>query len=279
MNYHNCLFASEIAIITGHNKFQKISDLILKIWERNNNEDFKLFLNSLKEEEKPEFITHEENIKNIIKNNNLNIDLNIIDKSTKNKDINEINNIKNELLKNSNNLPKEIKKSFTESINNHINTNYGIENEDCVSSLISEKYNLKIVKDNIFKKKLIFDDWVIGGKVDGITDNNEVIEIKNRMYKLFYKLRDYEKIQLQTYLFINDIKVGYLVESIKKNSKKNINIIKEDFNEIYYNDIIDKLKKFIYFYKNFLNDNLLKKKIILDVENFENDIHKILFND
>ena len=71
------------------------------------------------------------------------------------------------------------------------------------------KYNRKIIKDNIFRKRKLNDNWYVGGKVDGITDNNEIIEIKNRMYKLFFKLRDYEKVQIYMYMFINNINKGY----------------------------------------------------------------------
>ena len=36
-----CLFASELAIITRHNRYENISKIIHKIWEQNFNEDLK----------------------------------------------------------------------------------------------------------------------------------------------------------------------------------------------------------------------------------------------
>ena len=41
-----------------------------------------------------------------------------------------------------------------------------------------------------FKKKIgEYKDtnWYIGGKIDGITEDNTLVEIKNRIYRLFYK--------------------------------------------------------------------------------------------
>ena len=42
--------------------------------------------------------------------------------------------------------------------------------------------------------------WFIGGKIDGLTENNILIEIKNRMYRLFKTLRNYEKVQIFSYM-------------------------------------------------------------------------------
>ena len=58
------------------------------------------------------------------------------------------------------------------------------------------------------------DIWSIGGKVDGIAfeeDNSKrILEIKNRVNRLFYNLRDYEKIQIYSYMFILDKIVSIL---------------------------------------------------------------------
>ena len=44
---------------------------------------------------------------------------------------------------------------------------------------------------------------MLGGKVDGLLlPENTVIEIKNRVNRLFFKLRDYEKVQYFLYLLI-----------------------------------------------------------------------------
>ena len=56
----------------------------------------------------------------------------------------------------------------------------------------------------------------VGGRCDAIVQNEDgtkrIIEIKNRMHKLFNKVREYERVQLMAYLYINGIKQGELVE-------------------------------------------------------------------
>ena len=35
-----CIFASELAVITGHNTYKDISEIILKLWQKNFPEDY-----------------------------------------------------------------------------------------------------------------------------------------------------------------------------------------------------------------------------------------------
>ena len=51
----------------------------------------------------------------------------------------------------------------------------------------------------------------IRGKVDGICSDG-IIEIKNRTQKLFLELRGYERVQLETYMFLSGLKKSTLVE-------------------------------------------------------------------
>ena len=267
MEQYKCLYASEIAIITGHNKFQKISELILKIWQRNNLSDYIDCVNSVDPKKVCIRETNEEKIKSIVKDNNIDIKMVDIDKCFKEKDTKILQEKKNEILKNAEKLSKDLKKELTDSLNNYVNTNYGIKNEDSVAKLFETKYNRKIIKDNFFRKRKLNDNWYVGGKVDGITDNNEIIEIKNRMYKLFFKLRDYEKVQIYMYMFINSINKGYLVESLTKNHNKELNIIEVDFEHEYFNkNIVENIEKFDNFYEEFLSNVNLKTLLLFGHE-------------
>lgn len=56
----------------------------------------------------------------------------------------------------------------------------------------------------------------IGGRVDGTSDDGKtVIEIKNRVAGLAYKLREYESFQLRAYLWISGAPRGVLVERLE----------------------------------------------------------------
>lgn len=67
--------------------------------------------------------------------------------------------------------------------------------------------------------------WIITGKFDGLTNENEIVEIKNRQRCLFYNIRDYENCQIQVYLNILDLEKAYLVEVIHNNELPDVNIL------------------------------------------------------
>ena len=50
-----CIYASELAVITGHNKYQDVSEIILKLWQKNFPDDYNEISNKYySEEEKQE---------------------------------------------------------------------------------------------------------------------------------------------------------------------------------------------------------------------------------
>ncbi len=71
-----CLFASEIAIITGQNKYQKITDLLLQLWLRFNPTDYNQTIETLSKKHKVEFVPKEDDkqiLNRISKKNNIDI--------------------------------------------------------------------------------------------------------------------------------------------------------------------------------------------------------------
>ena len=72
-----------------------------------------------------------------------------------------------------------------------------------LQNIINKNYLLLIMK------LMIHGYWSIGGKVDGIAfeeDNSKrILEIKNRVNKLFNVVRDYEKVQCYAYMYALDI--------------------------------------------------------------------------
>lgn len=61
--------------------------------------------------------------------------------------------------------------------------------------------------------------WFVGGKIDAISnDGHLVIEIKNRVNRLFHRVPIYEQVQVQTYLELLDVHQGLLVECFKGDS-------------------------------------------------------------
>lgn len=268
-----CIYASELAVVLGINKYQKISDVILKLWQKNFAIDYENTLTNMRKKYKVEYIPKESDMQKL-KRIQDDSDINVQDKvqqcmQTKNKD--DLIKNRTELLKEINaneNIASSVKKEFKESLESMTNKVFGTINEKSVIQFYSEKYNKNVISYTKFIRKelCVYKDirWSIGGKIDGLTEDGIVIEIKNRIYKLFGTMRDYEKPQLQSYMYIMDHSKGHLVESLKRTNSIEMNVIEENFDSEYWNNIVlSKLNNFIKLFHLFLDDIDLKTYILL----------------
>ena len=81
---------------------------------------------------------------------------------------------------------------------------------------LQKKSNITIEQRNsrMYTKELIRTDYycvVLRGKVDGMSGDT-VIEAKNRCNRLFKELRDYERVQLEAYMFLTGYDKSILTE-------------------------------------------------------------------
>lgn len=257
MKKYILLNASSISIITGHNKYQKFSDFLLDLWIKYDNNDYIDVINNnkhlkyeikLKDKEVIEkFCTKE--VKNTIK------------KSLFSNNVDNINQNKKKLIKKideNKDYDENTKKSIKESINNMMNTQYGINNEKKAIHNFKKNNNIEIFHTNEYRKRKINNQLFIGGKIDGYTENGSIVEVKNRMNRLFNHIVGYEKVQLQCYLYIFQKDKGYLVEKYKDT----MNVIEEDFDEKYFDGIIKILENFQCFFNDFM-ENIDLKTLLL----------------
>ena len=285
MNFFVC--ASDLAVITGHNTYKSIDEIYLKYWKRYFKEDYEKIQSILKSKKIPQKLqeTAEQCIERIGKKNNVDI-TKMVSECSKQSGTKDFNSTKKQILEKvlKSVDPKE-KKSIAEAIEQSTNTRFGIKNENPVIPMyeyltgnqveISRKYwreDVFIIPNNINSKNKNTgsDIWSIGGKVDGLTinsdDNKIIVEIKNRVNRLFYKLRDYEKVQIYAYMFALNMKKAHLVECLqtksKKNPEKNINIIEVDWDSTFWDEsILVPLQEFIEDFYEFLESDI--KKIAL----------------
>ena len=82
------------------------------------------------------------------------------------------------------------------------------------------------------------------------------------MNRLFYKLRDYEKVQVYAYLYILDLEKARLVECLKKDSC-NINVIDIDFEqEFWESEIMSKISSFVSMFEEFVQNEQKKQDLV-----------------
>ena len=266
MNRNITICATDLTVITGHNPYKDLDEIRLKFWKRYFRDDYDRVVNKLKnanvemKREESDFDT----IKRLAKENNLNINFSNCLKSN---NVAELQKVKSEVMnKVSKTMNQDKKKQFEKSFNSFTNTNFGIKYENKGGDLYEQKTGCKIIKSNKYHKIELFiipnemrmnDIWSIGGKIDGILlPENKIIEIKNRVKNLFYKLRNYEKVQCYVYMFLLESFETDLVEVLKKPNDNSINIINIPF-----------------------DDHFWEKEIMYNLEVFINDFYDFLEND
>ena len=250
MSQKLCIFASELAIVTRHNHYQNIREYTAKLWQKNFPCDYQTHLSLYKKNNSVEIIqeTPQEYLQKVASSD-------ILKECLKSTDVETLNSNKKQLvediIKNKPELkPKELKK-IKECVKQVTNTNFGTKHESNSLSKYNKTNNKSIkTTSKFFKASFIKTEkyqWLLGGKIDGLdTDEDSIIEFKNRVNRLFYKLRDYEKVQTMTYMFLLKKTNSRLVESLKTKTDTKMNVIEVDWDQEFWdNEVIVPTKKFI----------------------------------
>lgn len=242
------IHASELASLIGLNPYNSIYESMIKFCEKNHKDIIKNI----------DLKADVEKIKDILKDNQK--IFKIEDFKTNNS--NDLIKQRDELIKNIKGLElnDEQKKEVEKLIKTHTNKIHGIFNESNVLLEYSKKFEKKINSDSKYLSKKYCDyqgnKWYLGGKIDAISEDDIIIEVKNRVNKLFYELKLYEKPQIYTYMTILNLQKSHLVEY--RNDE--MNVIEESFDKDYWKEITEKLNKFIEFYTLYIKNNEFREK-------------------
>lgn len=160
---------------------------------------------------------------------------------------------------------EEIKRDLKQKITTLVNTDHGNKEETSVLEKFQKAKNTDLDESQKFYSKHAFTIETpmcnykvsLGGKMDGIDHNNrKVVEIKNRVRQLFGTLREYEKVQLMSYLYMTGYEKGLLVERYRDKS----NEFELEYSERYMSKILDKLKLFCQEFCKFIERPIEEKK-------------------
>ena len=280
------LSISQMAPLIGLDNYNNFPRIVCEIWRKYLPDDFKLVETKLKQNKQEIATSNEYN------------DIWEIDSASGTTILEQVKELNSNTTKTSNDMVKkqeDIKKyineqktlsksqkiELTKKVCSITNKTHGITNEDAVLNefcKLSEK-TIQTTQAWIripiaIKNPKLNIEWVIIGKYDGITTDNELVEAKMRQKSLFKKVRDYENVQVQLYLHGLKFEQAYLVESYT-NKKGVMNIyVNEIKYDSYYVDnmILDRLKKFIKFFELFIESDLLKETLL------KGDKDKKIFN-
>lgn len=225
--------ASEIASLIGRNPYKRAEDAITDCWNRHAR---KRGINAPKA---PTFIL---NAYKVVDNNKEAVGdiMDEIKKSagtteTSTETFNKAVDINTKI--NKMDLSAEDKLTLVDYAKSKMYTNYGTRKEDTVHDIYKEMTGETIGKPNTMFKKEV-GDFQVGGKIDGQLEDGTVIEIKNRTRCLFAEVREYEGIQIQTYLQLLEQEKAHLVECYNDGTQKHVNIIEVEHDEDMWNNVI-----------------------------------------
>ncbi len=289
-NIQNSTDVSNINKTTLHNDLKKIiknnnslnnskniSDLSKNIDEitniintENNKESIKRKIlscneiNTNKLECKKKFVkteTDTEKIKRIEKEQNIKINSKI---NVKSNDTKHLDTKKSDIIKSINNskLSEKDKLDVKKSIENESNKRYGTIRENFTFNHLIDIYGTNIIIDKEHKIKKLFNNFYIIGEIDGLLNNDTIIEIKNRTNRLFHRIYNYEKVQIIMYMHLYGLKHSKLVE----NFNNQINIIDLDMDEDFLKYVLHKIYKFSRFYNELLKNIELKRITLLGTD-------------
>ena len=116
-------------------------------------------------------------------------------------------------------LSAEDANTVKEALRTNLFTEYGTRREASVVDMLNEQRGMGITPDPGFHKvqlgEVRGEPWFIGGKVDGLRQAHgglQVVEVKNRVNRLFHGVPPYENVQCQAYMRLVDAASCLLVQ-------------------------------------------------------------------
>jgi hypothetical protein len=245
------IVASELAIITGHNKYEKIqksvdsvlnrSGIVKKYIPKSKIEETLLSLtekdfNNIKKELKLSSDTPLKEVENVIKKQVMgkSFDSSLSENQSKEK--------VDEVLK----AMPVLSKCLEGSVKQDLRMKRGNIKEDNNLNKTEKKCNIVITSRNSqMYEKLLYTDpnglfqVILRGKVDGMNDEY-VVETKNRTKRLFHTIPDYEKVQLNAYMFMTGKEKSLHIECYNEEQ----NQTEYEYDKLFWDGCLDSVIQF-----------------------------------
>ena len=209
--------ASDVAACIGLNPYQSSESIVKKIISR-------YFPNN-------GVITNEQKAIELLASTEISTQINL-DISTQAGAIST--SVMNQIVKDASNkldgvFEEEDKKLVVDYLQSKANTIHGIRNEDKTAEDCNRQTDRMLIKDSRFHcftllqtEKYLFQ---LVGKIDRLELDEDgkmtLIEIKNRVNRLFNCVKEYEHIQVQTYLKLLDLENAKLIEQYRDKQTMN----------------------------------------------------------
>lgn len=254
-----CVYASQVAMCIGKNRHKKVSDAVLSMWQRISPGSFR---DAMK---RNNMQTEDDILRRLVESSGevrALVDKSITATTTSSVQVAECYmGALTQLQRLDGTLDAQDKQVVDATLRKNLYTGYGTRAETEMLQYIRDVMRIPCHADPTFYKSCMGEvdgvPWYVGGKIDALSDDGElVIEIKNRVNRLFYRAPAWEALQVQTYLELLDVGQGALVECFKSDSgsvQTNVVPIARD-RGLWKDDVVPKLRKFVAFLLKLLRD-------------------------
>ena len=269
-----CIYASQVAMCIGANRHKKICEAMELMWQRIDPASYRSALRrngQRTEEEITEGIlaSHAE-LRDLV-DQTLTVPCESSDQVARKYDC-----VARELAAVP--LAEEDRRLVDDVLKRNLYTSYGNLHEHSALTYIRDTLGIRCGPDPTFYKAqqgtvvtpgCTTVPWYVGGKIDAIDDDKTLlIEIKNRVNRLFYRVPFYEHVQVQAYLELLDLDKGVLVECLKtsdtaqdRGPPTSVNVIPvERDRTLWRTDIVPKLQGFVDFLVRLLYDTAFQDR-------------------
>lgn len=214
-----CIYASQVAACVGLNRYKPVGDAVQQVWQRLDHAGFRdaLVRNQLR--------TPDERAQSILNDRaHLKACVEVAAAAPAAHTSAEAARRYAEaaaVLGSERNLAADDTNVIDEMLRQATYARYGTANESVALAYVRDTLGIACHQDPTFYKRMLGAchgdwPWYIGGRVDALSqDRTVLIEIKNRVNRLFYRAPAYENVQVQTYLHLLDMEQGLLVECLK----------------------------------------------------------------
>jgi hypothetical protein len=228
-----CVYASQVAACIGANRHKKVNEAFEQVWERVDPQSYHAALaragQRTEDQSLLEIMAGNESVKTLV-------DRSMQTRCDSSQAVAGEYGDAGERLTGVADLTPEQRTLVDGEIRKNLYTSFGNRHESDALAYVRSAYGIDAHPDDTFFKKRVGAvvvkgrevPWFVGGKVDAIDAAGDVIEIKNRVNRLFYRAPWYEEVQVQTYLNLVGAPRGYLIEAYRPDSTAppDVNIIR-----------------------------------------------------
>jgi hypothetical protein len=250
-----CVFASQVSGVIGANRHRKCSDVLETMWERMSPHTFfsALKRNGLTTDQQDllEVLDRVPEARELVmKSSHTTL--------TTSQEVASQYTTLSETISEIHNVTDDERRLINECVKRNLYCGYGNAYEDRVLDHIRDHLGLDADRDETFYKKELGSvngyNVSIGGKIDAInTSRSLIIEIKNRINRLFWRVPRYEFVQVQCYLNLVGVDNGCLVECLQRDTCS-VNVIPIEKDAHQWDIIVRHVRAFVDFYTTLLHD-------------------------